>query len=38
MRKSVTEYVFSNDLGYSYKHESFTKKGGDGVCAVVSFW
>ena len=37
MTESVKESVFSKALGRSYKQESFTKNGSDGVCAGVSF-
>ena len=37
MTESVKESVFSKALVSSYKQESFTKNGSDGVCAGVSF-
>ena len=35
--ESVTESVFSEASGLSYKHESFTINGNDGVCDGVVF-
>ena len=36
--QSVTESVYSKASGLSYKHESFTINGNDGICAGVRIW
>ena len=38
MTESVIESAFSKASGHSYKYESFTMNGSEGVCVGVCFW